>query len=64
MSRTTYSLKLCQDVFTDTVLVKVLFNRHNHIVYDAAVDARLIDETVSSFVLVKHKGLAGSPLFY
>lgn len=55
--KTTYSLKLCQDVLSDTVLVKVFFNRYNHIVYNATVDGRLIDETASSFVLVKYKGI-------
>jgi len=50
-------LKLCQDVLTNAVLVKVLFNRYNHIVDDAAVDARLNDEAMSSFVLIKYKGI-------
>jgi hypothetical protein len=54
--KTTYPLKLGQDIFADTVLVKVTFNRSNHVVYDAAIDTGLIDgKWVLSFVRVKHK---------
>jgi hypothetical protein len=54
--RKTYSLKLGQDILANTVLVKVTFNRGNHVVYDAAIDGGLIDgKWVLSFVRVKHK---------
>jgi len=53
---TTYSLKLSQNIFADTVLIKVTFNGMDDLIYDRAVDARLIDgEWMSSFVLVKHE---------
>jgi hypothetical protein len=53
---TTYSLKLSQNILVDTILVKVTFNRGDNLIYDRAIDARLIDgEWMSSFVLVKHK---------
>jgi len=34
-----FSLQLSQDVFTDTVLVKVSFNRGDHLIYDRAINA-------------------------
>lgn len=40
----TYSLQFSQDVFTDTVLVKVSFNRGNHFIYDGAINGGLIDK--------------------
>jgi hypothetical protein len=53
---TTYSLKLSQNILADTVLVKVTFNGGNDLVYDRAIDGRLIDRVwMSSFVLVKHE---------
>jgi hypothetical protein len=53
---TTYSLKLSQNILVDTILVKVTFNRGDNLIYDGAIDARLIDgEWMSSFVLVKHE---------
>jgi hypothetical protein len=54
--KTTYSLKLGQNVLADTVLVKVIFNRGDNLIYDRTIDTRLIDrEWVSFFVLVKHE---------
>ncbi len=52
----TYSLKLSQNILADTVLVKITFNGGDNLIYDRAIDGRLIDgEWVLSFVLVKHK---------
>jgi hypothetical protein len=64
--KTTYSLKLSQNFLADTVLIKVTLNGADNLVYDRAVDGRLIDgEWVLSSVLVKHvMALTGSPLFY
>ena len=54
--KTTYSLKFSQNILADTVLVKVTFNRGDNLIYDRAIDGRLIDgEWMSSFVLVKHE---------
>jgi hypothetical protein len=47
---TTYSLKLSQNILVDTILVKVTFNRGDNLIYDRAIDGRLIDgEWMSSF---------------
>jgi hypothetical protein len=66
MSKTTYSLKVSQNILADTVFVKVIFDRGDNLVYDSTIDARLIDrEWVSSLGTSQAQmALTGSPLFY
>jgi hypothetical protein len=37
-----YVLQICQDIFTDTILIEFGLNAPNHIINDGAINGRLI----------------------